>query len=185
MKIRMHNNLSKREWALIIVLVLLVGWIVADNMHTAAQKERDAIRIADIRGVRAALEEYYLTYRRYPNCLYQQTGCTSLEGTGLMQTAPRDPLTGLGYNYAAFGTGKTCGAYHVGGSLERTGSQALLTGADAPPRSSKELCTGSEPDFSGLSSVPGGQPCTLTAGTPQPTTAPGGETCYDLVSRMH
>ncbi len=174
-----------REWVLVVVLVLLGAGLLASNTQSSAERERDAERIADIRGVRSALEQYYLTYGRYPHCLYAKAGCESLEGTNLLPTAPRDPLTNLDYNYSASGSASTCRAYHLGGSLERTASQALLTGADAPPKAQSALCAGSEPDFSGLSYAKGGQPCDASAGIAQPTSVKNGETCYDLISRTH
>ena len=184
MKLR---GITPREAFLLAILVVCIGYYQSSLYLAQQSKDRDAIRISDVRQVRAVLEQYYLTYHHYPNCVYHQSGCTSLEGTALLPEAPRDPLTNLPYTYSASasGSGSTCTTYHIGASLERTASQALLTGSDAPPKAQKGLCKGSAPDFSGLSYAKGGYPCNAEVGTAEPTDAANGETCYDLVSRTH
>lgn len=98
-----------------------------------------------------------------------------------MNKVPKDPLTKLDYSYAAIGTSTLCTSVHIGTSLGDKTNRALLSGADAPAKGASFLCTGSLPDFSGLSYAVAGQPCNATAGTPQPTNAANGETCYDVI----
>jgi type II secretory pathway pseudopilin PulG len=178
--------LKKIKYAELAVIVLLAGalaGVVLHNFYDDQERDRDAVRIADISTIRAALAQYKADHDSYPPCLYKTQNCTSLEGSSAMNRVPTDPLTGLGYGYAALGSGESCVSYHLGISLERTASQALLTGSDAPPEAASALCTGSAPDFSGLSYAPGGHPCDEAVGVAQPTDDPHGETCYDVKPR--
>jgi len=166
---------------IILALITYNSWGYINTFYQTKEKARDALRLSDTDQIQAALLQYYTTHNNtYPPCLYKTNGCPSLEGTKEMTIVPKDPESGLGYSYVTFGKGSVCTGYHLGISLERKASQALLTGSDAPPEPSSKLCSGSAPDFSGLSFVKGGQPCNLIAGTPQPTDAANGETCYDI-----
>lgn len=171
------------EVVFIVVLASALAFVFIQNTHESVAKDRDALRISDINKIRFALGQYKTDHGMYPPCLYQKDSCQSLEGSTAMPVVPKDPLTGLGYTYSGLGSGASCTSFHVGASLERTGSQALLTGSDAPPQASTTFCTGSAPDFSGLSYSPGGQPCNALVGRAQPTPEENGETCYDLKPR--
>jgi hypothetical protein len=180
------KNLSLFRIIEILVFLGLIGTIVYmqfDTNNRTAARERDVIRISSLNQIRFALEEYKNETGSFPPCLYQKDGCVSLEGSDIMQVVPRDPLVNNQYTYAAIGKGSMCTGFHVGTSLERTASQALLIGSDAPPEPDSALCAGSDPDFSGLSFAPAGQPCAVAAGTAQPTDSAEGETCFDLRNR--
>ncbi len=175
---RSSNLLS----ALLLVLVVLMAALLLQNYLASSgnsiQKARDAIRISDIGDIHQAIRDHNAQYGVYPACLYKEDCSKSLEASAIMPEVPKDPLTHLKYSYAAFGA--SCHGYHLGASLERTGSQALLTGADAQAQPDSALCQGSQPDFSGLSYAPGGQPCDAKPGIPEPSDEPTAETCYDL-----
>lgn len=171
---------------LLLVIAALSGtllYMMVANAKDNASRERDVVRIMDLSQIRHALDQYKSQHGYYPVCLYRTGNCLSLEGTVMMSSVPTDPLTNLPYSYASIGSGTACVRYHVGTSLERRLSQSLLTGSDAPPVSSQDLCKGSQPDFSGLSYAPGGQPCSPDLGIAQPTDDPKGESCYDLKGR--
>ena len=176
-------ELSLSEMVLIVILLLLLGGLLYNNHMEEGRKERDAQRLVDMQAIQRALKTYKTKHERYPACLYQTAGCVSLEGSTEMPVVPHDPLTNLLYTYAASQTKGICDYFHLGISLERTQSQALIIDAGAPPKPSGDLCKGSSVDFSGFSYVAGGQPCTAVVGTPQPTDAADGETCYDLKSQ--
>ncbi|MBC7836466.1 hypothetical protein H7X87_01665 [Acetobacteraceae bacterium] len=178
------KNFKFFEVAVIAVLAAALALVITSNLRDSQAKDRDAIRISDIGQIRLALGEFFDEKGTYPVCLYKKEGCTSLEGSEHMSMVPHDPSTNLPYAYASIGTGTDCRTFHLGTSLERTGSQALLTGADAPPEPDTALCAGSEHDFSGLSYAPGGEPCNADAGIAQPTEDhENGETCFDLKPR--
>jgi hypothetical protein len=171
----------------LVLLVVMAGYIVyqqTDTSNRNQMRDRDIFRISSLNQIRFALDEYKDKAGAYPPCLYKSDTCVSLEGSDAMPVVPRDPLDNNQFSYAAFGAGSSCTAFHVGTSLERTASQALLVGADAPPQPDSALCHGSAPDFSGLSYAPGGQLCNKTAGTAQPTDSSDGETCFDLKNRI-
>ncbi len=175
----------------LLVVVAIIGVLasaVMSNLSKARMKGRDATRISQLRQIQNALAIYYNINGDYPQCLKNElgTGCptippptTFLQGAGIITTIPNDPLTKIPYTYAARGSGANCNGYHLGASLEDKTNKILQNGADSP--ASATVCTGSAPAFSGLSHTEGGQRCDANAGTPQPTTQPDAETCYDLI----
>jgi hypothetical protein len=173
---------------LLFILVAVLGAFFLQDYITSSvdsvEKSRDAIRISDIGDIHQAIRDYYTQYGIFPACLYKADCTKSLEATNIMPNVSKDPLSHLPYSYASFGKGAACTGYHLGASLERTGSQALLTGADAALQPASALCTGSKPDFSGVSYAKGGQPCNATAGTPAPSDLANAETCYDLAREV-
>jgi len=172
------------ELVVFLGLVGTIAYMQYDNTARGDMRDRDILRISSLNQIRFALDEYQEEKGSYPPCLYKSDSCTSaLEGSDVMSVVPRDPLTNKPFTYAAFGTGANCTSFHVGTSLERTASQALLVGADAPPQPDSALCKGSAHDFSGLSYAPGGEFCNKVAGIAQPTDLPNGETCFDLKDR--
>ncbi len=177
------KNFKWAEIAIIAALAVGLGYVILFTIKDNTAKDRDAIRISAVNQIRVALGQYYDTNGRYPACLYAKKNCPSLEGSLAMAVVPRDPLTNANYAYASIGTGTDCRTFHLGVSLERSGSQALLTGSDAPPEPASALCTGSDADFSGLSFAPGGEPCDAIAGIAEPSNLPKAETCYDLKPR--
>lgn len=167
---------------LVAVLLAVIVYDNYDDQKDNQAKERDAQRVSYISGMSEALRDYALKHGTFPNCLYSKDGCAALEDDAeFTSRVHKDPFTELPFNYASYaGQGTVCNGYHLGTSLERTASQALLTGSDAPPKSQNVLCKGSETDFSGLSSSLGGYPCGTDVGTAQPTDAADGETCFDI-----
>jgi hypothetical protein len=188
MKLKTMYRGSTLLTVLLTVLVMLLGGLVINNYiasdANSVEKGRDAIRISDIDQIHQAVKDYYTSNNVYPTCLYKDDCKKSLEGTTIMPTVARDPLTQLKYNYASYGPGSVCKGYHLGASLERPGSQALLTGSDQPPQPDSALCAGSSKDFSGLSYAPGGQPCNAIAGTAAPAATSDAETCYDIAHEI-
>jgi hypothetical protein len=174
------SKLRGVELIIIILLAIVLAYVLITDHRDALAKDRDAVRVSNINQIHYALYQYYDQMGTYPPCLYKTKGCKSLEGSVAMTEVPKDPSTDLPYAYTALGHGNYCNNYHVGTSLERKASQALLAGSDAAPEPASSLCTGSSPDFSGLSYAPGGHPCDTSVGTAQPTDDPNGETCYDL-----
>jgi len=168
------------ELLVVIAIIGLLSSIVLAALTTARTNSRDGNRVSETRQIQYALDEYFNEYGKYPTCLYAGGSCvTTLEGTPYMKEVPTDPLTNVGYSYAALGSGANCTGYHLGVSLEDKKNPALQVGADAPR---KTVCTGSPADFSGLSCAAGGQLCTAAAGVAQPTTSSKGETCYDVTN---
>ncbi|MDB5244177.1 MAG: gspG [Parcubacteria group bacterium] len=168
------------ELLVVIAIIGILSAVVVAATSSSRIKSRDAARVSSIRQIQYALALYHSTNGAYPPCLYVSAcGASSLESASpsVMKSVPKDPLSGLNYSYAAVGSGSSCTSYHLGASLEDKTNRAMQAGADAPASS---VCTGSAVDFSGLSYAAAGQLCNLIAGTPQPTAAINGETCYDV-----
>lgn len=166
------------ELLVVIAIIGILSGVVLASLSPARAKGRDANRLSEVRQIQYALNLYYNTNGKYPTCLYPGGVCTTtLQGSPFMSSVPKDPLTGLGFTYAARGSGTDCNGFHLGASLEDKTNPAMQTGADAPAAAT---CTGSAADFSGLSYAAGGQQCNTVAGTPQPTALADGETCYDV-----
>lgn len=170
-----RNGFTLIELLVVIAIIGVLSAVVLASLSSSRTKSRDASRVAELRQIQYALDLYFSANGQYPTCLYTGGSCTTtLQGSTAMKSVPTDPLTGLGFSYAALGSGTSCSGYHLGVSLEDTSNIALRFGADAP---ASGVCTGSPTDFSGLSAAAGGQQCSATAGTAQPG---GTETCYDV-----
>jgi prepilin-type N-terminal cleavage/methylation domain-containing protein len=166
------------ELLVVIAIIGILSAVVLASLNTARAKGVDGARVSTLRQIGYALELYYDANGQYPTCLYPGGSCTTtLNGSVYMKSVPKDPGSGLGYSYAATGSGTTCTGYHLGVSLQDKTNKALQSGADATPKS---VCTGSAADFSGLSYAAAGQMCNTTAGIAQPTNAVTGETCFDV-----
>lgn len=168
------------ELLVVIAIIGILSGVVIASVSVARTKSRDSTRISDIRQIQYALELYFDANGRYPNCLRAGGICGAyvLEGSPFMASVPSDPKTGIDYTYSGLGVGPICLSYHLGASLEEKTNRAMLSGADAAP---KTRCNGSANDFSGLSYAAGGQKCNLTVGGAQPDSSATGESCYDVV----
>jgi hypothetical protein len=185
-----QKQLESRTLVILLSILVLVlgGALIYQHESTtemqninSVERARDAIRISDVDQIHQAVRDFHTKYGVYPNCLYKSDCKNSLEGTSIMPKVAKDPLTGTNYSYAAYGPGSTCTiGYHIGASLERPTSQALITGLDGAPQADNLLCAGSPKDFSGLSYAKGGEPCDKIAGVPAPSDVPTTETCYDV-----
>jgi prepilin-type N-terminal cleavage/methylation domain-containing protein len=173
-----HKGFTLIELLVVIALIGILASVILVALNTARTKGQDANRVSEVRQIQYALALYYDTNGNYPTCLYPGGSCTTtLQSSTFMKTVPKDPLTAIGYSYAANGAGANCSSYHLGVSLADKKNPALRSGADAPPVA---VCTGSAADFSGLAYTAAGVACDTTAGTAQPTNAADGETCFDI-----
>ncbi len=164
------------ELLVVIAIIGILAAIILPRLGTGKTAANDANRISELRQIRYALELYYGANNTYPACLYTSVCAASLQASAFMPSVPKDP-GGANYSYAAFGSGASCTAYHLGASLEIIPNSTVLLGdkdkltTTAPTT----LCTGSAADFSGLSNAAGGAICNTTNGTNNIT-----ERCYDL-----
>ncbi len=167
------------ELLVVIAIIGILASIVLVSLDGARKKGRDARRIADIKSIQLALETYYNDNLKYPLTL------TSIAPT-YVPTVPTDPTTGVGYSYSAFNSGGTsnCTAspatiYHLGAVLEvpaNDGTGNFSQDADTPLNAGN--CSGSAPDFQGLS-----MSCLTTGGNGANGAALSLENCYDVRSQ--
>lgn len=119
------------ELLVVIGIIGLLASILVVNLTSARRRARDTKRIADIRNLQTAAEDYYGKNAKYPATL------ADLVSGGQIPMWPLDPLAPSGtactvnsdlcYWYATYTPTGALGpqSYHFGASLEDTGSQLL------------------------------------------------------------
>ena len=116
------------ELLVVIAIIGILSSIVLASLNSARQKGRDARRISDIKQLQLALELFYDANNQYA------TSTAVLVTGGYIAAIPRDPQTNAAYSYAALqgsaAAATTCGAYHLGATLEQGGHSALNGDAD-------------------------------------------------------
>jgi prepilin-type N-terminal cleavage/methylation domain-containing protein len=178
------------ELLVVIAIIGILASIITVSLLSARAKGRDAKRIADIRTIQLALEEYYNDTGSYP-VLPQ----TALTGTYL-PSYPVDPGDNA-TNYAYYALGTKVGAiapcnatypaiaYHLGAGLEDATNPALLQDANKPTTwsigsTALGVCSGStlSSGFNGdAATTQSGNVVTCTAGS---NIASGVSQCYDV-----
>lgn len=163
------------ELLVVIAIIAILASIITVSLQTARAKGRDSKRIADIRTIQLALEEYYNDHGAYP------ITTASLAPTYL-PNVPCDPNSNsscsIPYKYTAYnltatsGGSSNCGIYpivkyHVGAALEDSTNPALSQDADFVAGATYTACSGSGADFNGTATA-----CVGTTGQLI-------DTCYD------
>lgn len=119
------------ELLVVIGIIGLLASILVINLTSARRRARDTKRIADVRNLQTASEDYYGKKGKYPTLI------SDLVTDGQIPNWPLDPLAPSGttctansdlcYWYAAYTPSGALGpqSYHYGASLEDTGSALL------------------------------------------------------------
>lgn len=119
------------ELLVVIGIIGLLASILVINLTGARRRARDTKRVADIRNLQTASEDYYGKNGKYPTSIGDLVSGTQIP------IWPLDPLAPAGtsctansdlcYWYAAFTPTGSTGpqSYHFGASLEDQGSQLL------------------------------------------------------------
>lgn len=119
------------ELLVVIGIIGLLASILVINLTGARRRARDTKRIADIRNLQTASEDYYGKKGKYPALI------SDLVTDGQIPNWPLDPLAPAGtvcsansdicYFYANFTPAGALGpqSYHLGASMEDTGSALL------------------------------------------------------------
>lgn len=130
-KNKKQSGFTLLELLVVIGIIGLLASIIVINLTGARKRARDTKRIADIRGMQTAAEEYY-----GKNGYYPQTIGNMVTGQQI-PIWPLDPLAPSGtvcaansnscYYYAYYTPGGANGpqSYHIGSSLEDTASLVL------------------------------------------------------------
>jgi len=177
---------SKRGFTLIelLTVVAIIGIlpsIIMVSLSSAQAKGRDAKRIADIRTIQLALEEYYNDYSNYPTTL-------ATLAPAYISSVPVDPGNNASqYFYSAYNSlgnancvtnNKPIG-YHLGAGLEDGTTSALINDANAPalPTIGGFTNCSNNPGFNGkAATTKSGSVVTCTAGA---NLSSGVSQCYD------
>lgn len=119
------------ELLVVIGIIGLLASILVVNLTGARRKARDTKRVADIRNLQSASEDYYGRNGKYPNTL------ADLVSGAQIPNWPLDPLAPTGtsctgnsdscYWYASYTPTGALGpqSYHFGASLEDSGNQLI------------------------------------------------------------
>lgn len=172
------------ELLVVIAIIGILASIISASLVTSRKKGRDARRIADIKNIQLALEEYYNDNLKYPTQLY-----TSAIAPTYMATIPYDPLSvgnSLPYLYRAANAtnGNNCAGntpavrYHLGSILEISAADGTGNFAQDADQNDDTTPNGScgSAGFLGLSTDCG------ASNTGTPLAAGSVEACYDVVS---
>ena len=134
------------ELLVVIGIIGLLASILVINLTGARKRARDTKRIADVKNLQTASEDFYGKKGKYPTLI------SDLVTDGQVAIWPLDPLAPAGtvcaansdlcYFFASFTPSGALGpqSYHIGASMEDTGSALLnqdrdcnsVTGASCP-----------------------------------------------------
>lgn len=132
-----HAGFTALELLIVIGIIGVIVAIALVGLTRARAKSRDDSRIANMRIVQIALEDYKTACRNYPyaldttadNCAF--AGGTTTFGEFLF-SLPENPL-GTSFQYYAYAyqnDPETCIGYHLGVPLEMDNHNALATDSD-------------------------------------------------------
>ena len=153
----MHINFSKArgftliELLVVIAIIGILASIVMVSLSSANAKGRDAKRVADIRTIQLALEEYYNDNNVYPTTL------SALTST-YIAAIPTDPKNnGTSYLYSAYNAlnnGNCVAAnkpvkYHLAAVMESNNSTNSALNQDVDWAGGGTICSNTTADFNG------------------------------------
>lgn len=130
-KNKKEKGFTLLELLVVIGIIGLLASIIVINLTSARKRARDTKRIADLRTLQTAMEDYYGKHGAYPALI------SDLVTGSEIAIWPLDPLAPTGtvcagnndncYWYAYYTPAGTIGpqSYHVGASLEDTTSLVL------------------------------------------------------------
>lgn len=181
------------ELLTVIAIIGILSTIVMTSLLTARKKGRDVKRIADIKQIQLALEQYYNDNLKYPPNIYSG----GYLNPAYMPVVPKDPLEGGNncggnsngqYCYTAFNAAAAASTncvanipvkYHLAAVLEIAGNQGsgVYAQTAGAAQNSGNACSSSAPagDFNGISTG-----CTTSGAN---GSAGGATTCYDVVNQ--
>jgi len=175
----MFKNKKEKGFTLLELLVVigiigLLASVIVVNLTGARRRARDTKRIADIRSMQTAAEDYYGKNGKYPTTIGDMVTGTQIPMWPLDPLAPSGTTctgnSNLCYYYAYYTPTGALGpqSYHIGTSLEENGSIVLNQDRDcnSTTGSSCPYTVAYTNGFSGADTVD----CAGTAG----------RYCYDL-----
>jgi len=145
-----YKGFTLIELLVVIAIIGLLATIIMGSLSSSRLKGRDARRIADIKTIQLALENYYNDNLMYPKNIYVSNS-SAAPNNGLspnyLSVVPTDPGYSVAastcastpstvgcYTYKGYGTTGACtapGMYHLAAVLEQTSNSALIQDADA------------------------------------------------------
>ncbi len=113
------------ELLVVIAIIGILSSVVLASLNSARKKGRDAARVGNLRTLQLALELYYDKNNGYPQVT--DLDSSTLVSDGFLSVIPHDPSDQRDYSYAYTTNGAD---YHLGTSLEDSGSSAKNSDAD-------------------------------------------------------
>lgn len=111
------------ELLVVIAIIGILAAVVLVSLNSARSKARDSRRVADLRQVALALENYYDDNQAYPSV-------TSSLSPTYMSTVPTDPRTGAVYPFNSASCSPANQRYVLGATLENANNAALSSDVD-------------------------------------------------------
>lgn len=161
------------ELLVVIAIIGILASIISVSLTSARAKGRDGKRVADLRTIQLSLETYYSDNSSYPTTL------AALAPT-YMASVPVDPKdNATAYFYSAYNSvnSSTCTVnkpikYHLAAAMESTAASNAALYQDVDYSSGGlVVCSGTTPDFNGLTAL-----CTGGA------VAASADSCYDFTN---
>lgn len=130
-KYKKEGGFTLLELLVVIGIIGLLASILVVNLTSARKRARDTKRIGDIRNLQTAAEDYYGKNGKYPTLISDMVTGKQIPLWPKDPLAPSDTTCAASsefcYYYAAYTPTGSIGpqSYHLGASLEDTGSQLL------------------------------------------------------------
>ena len=123
--IQSEKGFTLLELLVVIVIIGILALLVIPNLTSAPKKARDIDRKTDLGAIQKGLEEYYLSYAKYPTLLTELTAMSP----PIIKVLPTDTIgTGVYvYTYTPSGTS----AYSLKACLENGSDTGKNTATDA------------------------------------------------------
>jgi prepilin-type N-terminal cleavage/methylation domain-containing protein len=121
LSLRRQKGFTLIELLVVIAIIGILASIITVSLTSARAKGRDAKRVADIRTIQLALENYYSDNGYYPTNL-----STNSIAPTYVSAIPTDPSTNVAYFYTSYTISSGSSlcvsskpiAYHVGAKME-------------------------------------------------------------------
>lgn len=130
---KQKNGFTLFELLVTISIIGILIALISISFSEAQKKARDARRMEDIKTVSTAAEQFYALSVGYTYPTSTATPWLSGSGSTILQNFPRDPKSGLLYDYSIAG-----GAYCVCATMENnmngnsTNTACAFTGGTGP-----------------------------------------------------
>jgi prepilin-type N-terminal cleavage/methylation domain-containing protein len=187
MKRTRSNGFTLIELLVVIAIIGLLASIILASLNTARQKGRDAKRVSDIKEIQLALELYYDANSQYPTTLaplapvYISALPTDPSSSAICTTGAEAGCYAYAGLQGAAPAASTCGAYHLGTSLEVNDPTTLDSAAQGTINGTYGSGTSDGPICSGTSQTPANSGADFTATTATACkSGDAGTHCYDV-----
>jgi general secretion pathway protein G len=142
MNIRSGKGFTLVEILVVVSIIGILTGVIIAGVSSARVKARDARRVADIKQISGAIENYFSSCYSYPSALTDLESSSSCAAyTPALTSLPQDPQQGdYGYYSDTLGGSGTARRYHLCATLES--SAANKGGAGIAKFNLSDVCDG-------------------------------------------